>query len=115
MAITLLSDIIVPEVFNAYMAQNSTEKTRLVRSGIAQAVPGVTVPDGGETVNMPFWNDLDGTPQAIQSGTEITASKLTSGKDVARVLTFANGWGAEDLAAETAGSDPMIRIADRVT
>lgn len=114
MAYTQLTDVIVPEVFNNYMAQNTTEKSRLIRSGIAAPVPNIVVPDGGDTVNMPFWNDLDGDPQMVQSGVAITESKITAGKDVARILYAANAWGAEDLAADLAGSDPMVRIADRV-
>jgi len=114
MAYTLLANVIVPEVFNNYMAEDSTEKSRLIRSGIAAPVANIVVPDGGDTVNLPFWGDLDGDPQMMQSDTDISTNKITSGKDVARVLAMANSWGAEDLAADLAGSDPMDRIANRV-
>lgn len=114
MGYTLLADVIVPSVFNNYMAENTTEKSRLIKSGIAAVVPGIEVPDGGDTVNLPFWGDLDGDPQMMQSNTDITTNSIGSGKDMARILTAANSWGAEDLAADLAGSDPMQRIADRV-
>ena len=114
MAYTLLADVIVPEVFNNYTTENTPDKSRLIRSGIAAAVSDVVVPDGGDTVNLPFWGDLDGDPQMLQDDTTITTNSLGAGKDVARILYAANSWGANDLAADLAGSDPMVRIADRV-
>ena len=114
MAYTLLADVIVPEVFNNYTTENTTEKSRLIRSGIAAAVPGIVVPEGGDTVNLPFWGDLDGDPQMLQDDTTITTGSIAVGKDVARILFAARSWGATDLAADLAGSDPMVRIADRV-
>lgn len=114
MAVTRLADIIKPEVFNQYVVNTTVEKSALFRSGIAQAVPGITVPNGGDTVNMPFWNDLDGDAEPILTDNSLTPGKITSGKDVARVLEYGKAWSAEDLAGELAGSDPMTVIGGRV-
>lgn len=114
MAATRLSDVIVPEVFNNYMVQETTEKSALIQSGIAQTDPRIVVPDGGDTVNMPFWNDITGDAEAIQSDTALTPAKIDTGKDVARVLMFGKAWSAEDLAAELAGDDPMQAIASKL-
>lgn len=114
MAVTRVSDIIIPEVFNPYVINTIEEKSALVRSGIMAGVPNLSVPNGGDTVNMPFWNDLDGDPEAIQSDYALTPEKINAGKDVARVFTFGKAWSSEDLAAELAGSDPMQAIATRV-
>ncbi len=114
MPVTRVSDIIIPEVFNPYVINTIEEQNALIRSGIMGAVPGIEVPNGGTTVNMPFWNDLDGDPEAIQSDFALTPDKITSGKDVARVFEFGKAWSSEDLAAELAGSDPMQAIGNRV-
>ncbi|MEC5422120.1 major capsid protein [Virgibacillus sp. C22-A2] len=114
MAVTRVSDIIIPEVFNPYLINEIEEKSALVRSGIMGSVPNVTVPNGGDTINMPFFNDLEGDPEAIQSDFALTPEKITTGKDVARVFQFGKAWSSEDLAAELAGSDPMKAIASRV-
>lgn len=114
MPVTRVSDIIVPEVFNQYVINTTVEKSALFRSGIVQAVPNLSVPNGGSTINMPFFNDLDGDPEAIQSDFALTPEKITTGKDVARILEFGKAWSSEDLAAELAGADPMAAIGNRV-
>lgn len=114
MAVTRVSDIIIPEVFNPYVINTIEEKSALVRSGIMGTVPNVSVPSGGDSINMPFFNDLEGDPQAIQSDSALVPQKITTGKDVARVFQFGQAWSSEDLAAELAGSDPMQAIASRV-
>lgn len=114
MAVTRVTDIIVPEVFYNYIINETPEKSALFRSGIIQTDPRIVVPDGGDTVNMPFFNDLDGDPEAIQSNHALTPANIDTGKDVARVLLFGKAWSSEDLAAELAGADPMTAIANRV-
>lgn len=114
MAVTRVSDIIIPEVFNPYLINTIEEKSALVRSGIMGSVPNLTVPNGGDSVNMPFFNDLEGDPQAIQSDYTLVPQKIGTGKDVARVFEFGQAWSSEDLAAELAGADPMQAIASRV-
>ncbi|WP_234784187.1 hypothetical protein [Bacillus altitudinis] len=88
MAVTRVQDVIIPQIFNQYTMNNTVEQTAVYRSGIIQPVPNLDVPSGGDTVNMPFWNDLEGDPEAIQSDFALTPEKITSGKDVARVLEF---------------------------
>lgn len=114
MTVTRVADIIIPEVFNPYVINTTVEKSALFRSGIVAPVPGLVVPSGGDTINMPFFNDLDGDPEAIQSDFALTPEKITTGKDVARILEFGKAWSSEDLAAELAGSDPMTAIGNRV-
>jgi len=111
---TLVGDIIKPEVWVPYVINQTPERSQLFQSGIISTDDRIVVPNGGDTVNMPFWNDLDGDAQAIQSDTALDINKIDSGKDVARVLMFGNAWSAEDLAAELAGDDPMDAIANRV-
>lgn len=114
MAVTRVADIIVPDVFTPYVIQETVEKSALFQSGIVQTDPRVTVPDGGDTINMPFFNDLDGDAEAIQSDNALTPAKIETGKDIARVLQFGKAWSSEDLAAELAGADPMQAIGSKI-
>ena len=116
MAATLLSDVIKPDVFNDYIIEEAPNKSALIRSGIVSQDPRIAekLNNGGDTVNMPFWSDLEGDAQARQSDTTFNINKIGADKDVARLLKYGNAWSSEDLAAELAGDDPMKAIASRV-
>jgi hypothetical protein len=114
MAITKVADVIIPEVFMRYVIQRTAELSRIRNSGILGSVLGLEVPKGGNTVNMPYWNDLSGNSEVWSSGMETEPGKITAGKDVAAILTRIMSRGAEDLADLFAGDDPMIAIANLV-
>ncbi len=116
MAITKISDIIVPELFNPYVINKTMEKSALVQSGIivnnsefdklaSQAAP---------VINMPFFEDLTGESEQVIEDVSLTADKITSKNDVAVIIRRAKMWSANDLAAAMAGKDPMEAIASLV-
>jgi hypothetical protein len=113
---TKISDVIVPEVFNPYVVQRTSELSAIRRSGIAAAVPGIVVPTGGKTINMPFWTDLNGSGdwEDLSDSDPLSPSKIGADKDVAVVLARGKAWQANELAKAFAGSDPMGAIADQV-
>lgn len=113
MAVTRIGDVIVPHVFQPYVIEQSTEKTAIFQSGIVQPVPGITVP-AGDSMSMPFWNDLEGDLEAIQSNHTLTPGKIDAQKDLARILQFGKAWSAEDFASEMAGANAQQTIAGRV-
>lgn len=118
--VTRLSDVIVPEVFNQYMMVNTMEKSAIFQSGIMRSDPTMAtfLGGGGRTVNVPFWNDLANDEPNISSddpGSEATPKKVTASKDIAIRNNRNQAWSSADLAADLAGSDPMRRIADRVS
>lgn len=117
MAATTLSNAIVPEVFTPYTIQRTTELSAFWTSGIVGTVPGVDLGDansqqGGKTVQMPFWQDLTGADQILSTGTNLTVANIAASKDVAVLNARANVYGAKDLVAPLAGSDPMAAIGD---
>jgi hypothetical protein len=119
MAVTRISDVIVPEVFASYMAKDTTEKTEIFRSGILRPDSELAsrLGGGGRTFNVPFWKDLDNTESGIGSddpAVSATPGKLTSGKDIARRQVRTRGFSTADLAGVLAGDDPMARIVARV-
>lgn len=116
MAATLLSDIIVPEVFTNYMIEQTAEKSALYQSGIIATDPELdsALNSGGKLINVPFFKDLQGEDQVRASNTAINVNNITTAKDIARLHGRAQAWGAEDLSAELSGAEPMQAIADRV-
>lgn len=117
MAVTRIEDVIVPEVFMPYVVNKTTEKSRLVQSGIIQNSPAFDAKVNGEgrTVNMPFWNDLDGEDTVVHGdGSELVPGKLTTGQDVATKIIREKAWSYDDLIPFLAGSDPSSVIGDLV-
>lgn len=114
---TKLLDVIVPELFNPYIINQSMEKSALYQSGIvinnsefdklaSQAAP---------TVNMPFYEDLTGESEQIIENEDLEDNKITSNKDIAVIIRRAKMWSATDLSAALSGKDPMGAIATLVS
>lgn len=119
MATVQLTDVIIPEIYADYQAENSPEKTAFYESGIVVSndLLNQKANSGGRILDLPFWKDLDSTDEPNIStddpDTEATPAKITTGMQVARMAYLNNGWSAADLAGEIAGSSPMRRIASR--
>lgn len=118
MALTQLADVIIPEVYQTYDAVNSPEKTAFYESGIIVSNAGLNAKanSGGETLNVPFWKDLDSTvdPNLSDDTTNsATPQKVTAGKQIARVAYLNQGYSSADLTGEIAGSNPMQQVRNR--
>lgn len=119
MALTQLADVIIPEVYADYQAENSPEKTAFYESGVVarNALLDQKANQGGKILDVPFWKDLDATSEPNLSSddpaTSATPDKISAGTQIAQIAYVNNGWSAADLASEIAGSDPMQRIAAR--
>ena len=109
-----LARIIIPEVFNPYVIKKTEEKSRLRTSGIIGTIPGLDVPAGGVSVNMPFWHDLGKGSEVLEIGKKLTPSRIKAGKDIAVLHTRGKAWTDSDLATTFTGSDIMGAIASRV-
>ena len=122
MAHTVISDVIVPEVYNPYMIQKSIELNKFIASGIATQDPDLQFPNmnrkvkGGKTVHVPFWKslvDADNADDEVMSDSSLPEiNNIEAGESVAAINTRVKVWGANDLAGYFAGSDPMLAIAD---
>ena len=116
---TRISDVIVPEVFTRYVSLLTEEKSRLIQSGALarNAQLDEFLAGGGETVNVPNWNDLDNEDENISSSDEsVTSSpkKITTAKEIAIRMSRNQSWSSSDLTAALAGEDPMAEIANKV-
>lgn len=117
MAATRLTDVIVPDVWNPYVVQRTAELSALWQSGIVAPVSDLDkfIADGGNTVNLPFWNDLSGNSQIVSAtGSALTVAAIDSGQDKAVVCARGGAWGTNELAAQLSGDDPAGVIADLV-
>lgn len=115
---TKISDIIIPEVFNDYFINRTSEMARFYMGGIVSNDPQLNAlaTSGGKTINMPFWNDLTGDDEILTDSGALTPGKITSGQDVAVLHVRGRAWGANDLAQAFAvgRADPMAAIGDLV-
>ena len=113
---TKIADVIVPEVFNPYVVQRTMELSAIFQSGIAQRTQEFDrlASVGAKTVQMPFWGDLTGDDEVLDDQTALTPGKIQASKDEAVILRRGRAWGANDLAANLAGDDPMRAIGDLV-
>jgi hypothetical protein len=117
MASTRLSNIIVPERWVPYVVQRTTELSMLWTSGIIQPVAELNgfVSDGGNTLNMPFWQDLSGESEVLSAtGAALSVNPITSAQDQSVVLARGKAWGVNELAAALSGDDPARIIGDLV-
>lgn len=116
MPATKITNVIVPEVFNPYVIQKTAELSELVQSGIIVNSPELDklATAGGRLINMPYWNDLTGDDEVLSDGAPLSVNAITSGKDVAVLLTRGKAWGVNDLAKALSGDDPMAAIGTLV-
>jgi hypothetical protein len=116
MAVTRIADVIVPDVFDPYTTERSTELAKLYTGGIIanDAMFDKLAQTGGKLINMPFWNDLTGTDEVLSDTTGLTPTGITASQDVAVLFMRGKSWGANDLAKSLSGDDPMRQIGDLV-
>lgn len=113
---TKIADVIVPEVFNPYVVQRTMELSALVQSGIIANSPefDTLASAAARTANMPFWNDLTGADELLDDQNPLTPGRIQAAQDEAVILRRGRAWGANDLAGNLAGDDPMRAIGDLV-
>ncbi len=107
MAVTKIADILTPENWAAYQANPTAAKTAFWSSGLVGMVSGLTLPNGGGTVNMPYFEDITGDEELLSDSTPLTAGNIGTDKDVAAVIGRGRALGANDLAAVLSGDDPI--------
>lgn len=106
---TTLSDMIVPEVYYPYVIQETINSNAFINSGIA-AADGLTIPSGGKTINLPFFERIENGVEVLQDSEAMTVHKVTTAKDVAVIHARGVTYGASDLARAFSGADAMGAI-----
>lgn len=113
---TKIADVIVPEVFNPYVTERTSEMANFLMGGIVSNNPELNrlATAGGKLINMPFWSDLTGDDEVLSDSTALTPAKITASQDVAALLMRGKAWTVNDLAVALSGDDPMGAIGDLV-
>ena len=114
MAVTSISDVIIPEVFTPYMIQKSVEKNAFIQSGICVSDPAIIIGQGGKTVTVPHWENLSGAAEVLSDSAELTVNPVTTFEDVAAVHARGVAYGFNGLATLLAGDDPAGVIATKL-
>ena len=116
MAATKIADVVVPEVFNPYVRERTSDLARFYMGGIVSnnAELDALASAGGKLVNMPFWSDLSGDDEVLSDSGSLTVNAIGSGQDVAVLNMRGKAWGVNDLSKALAGSDPMKDVANLV-
>jgi hypothetical protein len=113
---TIITDVIVPSVFNPYVVERTAELSAFYQSGIierSEQLDTLAIA-GGKLINMPYWKDLDGADEVLDDETALTVGKISASKDVAALLARGRAWSVNDLAKALSGDDPMAAIGDLV-
>lgn len=119
MAVVRLSDVFVPSVYGSYTAVNNPMSSAFVRAGIVQnnELLNQIARDGGTTVTVPFWNDIDPTIEPNYSNDDpadlAVPNKINTGTMVARKAWLNQGFGEMDLVVELAGASPLQQVRNR--
>lgn len=113
---TRIADIIIPEVFTPYVMEKSLNQNRFFQSGVLQPVESIVrfLANGGKTFNIPFWQDLTGATTVPSETVAATVDKIDTEKMIGIRQVREKVWGANNLAAALAGSNPSEAIAQRV-
>ncbi len=113
---TLRSDIIIPEIFNPYLVEETTKRDAFLASGVVQPMAELNASeDGGDYINVPFFAaNLNSTFERLTDSTSLTPGKITADKQRAAVVHRGNAFESRDLAAMAAGSDPQAAIGQKL-
>ena len=112
---TLRSDIIVPEVFTAYVDEAVTTRSAFINSGVVQPLEILNATEGGDYVNVPSWTaNLSGDAEVLSDTTSLIPGKIGAEKQICPVLHRGRAWEVRTLAALAAGDDPMQAIGRKV-
>lgn len=117
MASTRLANIIVPELWEPQVIERSAQLSELWTSGIVQDVAELSgfVNNGGNIINLPFWQDLSGRSELVSAtGLQLSVNPIQAAQDAAAVFARGKAWGTNALAAALSGGNPAGAIRELV-
>ncbi|HEU5071085.1 MAG TPA: coat protein [Verrucomicrobiae bacterium] len=116
MAKTAIADVIIPSLFEKYVIERTATLSAFGASGIVESDPffDALAAGGGNTVDMPFWQDVNPARQILADNAPLTVNKIGASKDIARIQMDANAWSVNDLAKILSGDDPMGALVELV-
>lgn len=112
---TLVSDVIVPELFTPAAIELTATLSAFWQSGIIDSDPqfAAIATGGGKTETMPFWQDLTGNSEEVSDTTLLSTAKVQMAEDACYIHERAKAWSYNDLAGILSGSNPSGMIQSR--
>lgn len=115
MSKTQIADVVIPSNFESYVFERTAETNAFFQSGIiTDQTENLSFADGGQTIDMPFWQDLGSDEEDLSDSGSLTPAKITSGQQTARIMFLGKAWSVNDLAKWVAGDDPVQNLANLV-
>lgn len=117
MAIATIADMIIqPHKFAEYTIKRTTEKSKLVRSGVATSDERISrlingTPKGGHLIQLPYFKPLEGEDEVFGEY-ELEPEGIGTGSEYATILVRQKAWGDTDLSQVYGGADPMAAIGN---
>jgi hypothetical protein len=116
MAETKLTNIIVPEVYDAYFNENFVKRSRFFRSGVINRSSSMDgyLAGGGSTFNVPFIAAVTATPDIpAETGTQ-TVNNSTSGQEIIRRQMRTIAFGSNAIANIFSGTRPLEKNLEQL-
>lgn len=121
MALTQISDLIVPGIFAPYVMQVANDTNALVQAGFVVPSPALNdkLAGGGSVFSFPSFASVDEAGTAANASTDASASPATpekiSGESEQVVRIERNRhFSSADLAASLAGADPLAMLGSNL-
>ncbi len=120
MAFTAVANMVVHDAFSKYFQRALLERSVFFKSGILATDPQIAekcneAGFGGNFVSLPFFNALSTSDKEERLDEhDLVPSNVTTGEDVAVIVRRGKAFGANDLATDVAGADPMITVANQL-
>lgn len=116
MAETVRLDVVIPEIWNPYIEEQTTLQNAFIQSGVVQRMAELDATSGGDFVNIPNWvANLSGDAEVLTDSSSLTPGNISADKQRAAVLHRGRAFGSRDLARLAAGSDPLAAIGNKVS
>lgn len=115
MAETVRLDVVIPEIWNPYIEEQTTLRNDFFTSGVIQPMAELNAESGGDFVNIPNWvANLTGDAEVLTDSDSLTPENITAASQRAVILHRGKAYGSRDLARLAAGSDPLSAIGNKV-
>lgn len=116
---TRITDVVIPEIFAGYINKEPLELNAFYQSGVLERTAEFDnlAAGPGYTINMPYWDELEGDYETRKDNDDAGApkfNKIVAKKEVAVKCFDVYRAGASSFASELAGSDAMGAIQAKV-
>ena len=117
MAETKLTNIIVPDIYNAYFNENFVGRSRFFRSGTIQRSGEIDslLNGGGSTFNVPFVAAVSATPDIPAESGNQTINNATTGEEIIRRQMRTIAFGSNAIATIFSGTNSLEKNLSQLT